>query len=60
MTGNPKSSPWYAVPLKDRVRKVVSFTLSDEAREKLEKLMKRRGEKSRSALIEALIMEAKR
>jgi predicted transcriptional regulator len=41
----------------DRVRKLVTVTLSDAARETLDELAERSGE-SRSALIERLIMEA--
>ena len=59
MTGNPKASPWYSTPKAKRKRKGLEVTLSDEAREKLERLAARRGE-SMSRVVESLILEAKR
>ncbi len=58
MPGNPKDSEWYATSQENRARKLVSFTLSDEARERLERLAKKR-KASKSSVVEALIMEAK-
>lgn len=58
MSSNPKDSPWYSTPRNARKRRGVEVTLSDEARAKLDKLVKK-SKTSRSAVVEALIMEAK-
>ncbi len=58
VTGNPKASAWYSTPNAKRRRKGVELTLSDEAREKLKRLAKKRGV-SMSAVVEELIREAK-
>lgn len=42
---------------RERVRKMVAVTLSDEARERLERIAAARGE-TKSAVVETLIMEA--
>jgi hypothetical protein len=55
VTGNPKTSKWYATPRDARKRKKLEITLSDEAREKLERMA---GIGGKSALIERLILEA--
>lgn len=57
MAGNPKKSAWYATPQEARTRKMVAVTLSDAARERLEKLARKRS-MSKSELVETLIMEA--
>lgn len=57
MAGNPKDSPWYSTPRTERRRKGIEVTLPDEALERLERLARAR-KLSRSAVIEALIMEA--
>ena len=59
MAGNPKDSEWYSTPQEARTRKVVNVTLSDEARARLERMAKAR-KTSRSAVVENLIMEAKK
>lgn len=58
MPGNPKDSEWYATTQENRTRKLVSFTLSDEARARLERLAKKE-KLPKSAVVEALIMAAK-
>jgi hypothetical protein len=59
MSGNPKISKWYATPRSVRVRKKIEISLSDEARAKLERLVKERGGGHiRSAVIEDLILKA--
>lgn len=55
MTGNPKDSPWYVTPQEARVRKHVSLTLSDEARDRLKRMAKAR-KTSSSAVVEELVM----
>jgi hypothetical protein len=55
MPGNPKDSEWYSTPRGKRVRKGIEVTLSDEARDRLERMAKAR-KVSRAAVIEALIM----
>ena len=55
MAGNPKTSKWYATARDARVRKKIEISLSDEAREKLERLA---DGGHRSPVIEALIMAA--
>jgi predicted transcriptional regulator len=57
MARNPKGSKWYATTQADRTRKLVSVTLSDEAREKLEALAAARNT-HKSVVVETLIMEA--
>lgn len=56
MTGNPKSSPWYTTPRPKRKRRGLEITLSDEAREMLERLAARWCDGNKSACVEALIM----
>lgn len=56
MAGKRKRPDWTSPRQSDRVRKMVAITLSDEAREKLERLGERYGGKS--AAVERLIMEA--
>ena len=56
MSRNPKTSKWSATPKALRKRKPVVFTLSDEAREKLDRLAGGAGQ--RSAKVEELIMNA--
>lgn len=55
MPGNPKTSKWRSTPQALRKRKVVGFTLSDEARDHLDALAAARGV-SKSELLEALIL----
>lgn len=55
--GNPKDSKWRITSQAARTRKLVSLTLSDEARERLAKLAEKH-EMSKSELVETLIMEA--
>jgi predicted DNA-binding protein len=57
MPGNPKDSPWYSTPRSERKKKGTELMLSDEARERLEKLAKKHGV-SKSEMVEQLIMEA--
>lgn len=57
MAGNPKRSKWFSIPQKKRVRKMISVTLSDDARKRLDKLAKNRGT-HKSAVVEALILAA--
>jgi hypothetical protein len=57
MSSNPKTSPWYSTPKSKRHRKGIEVTISDEAREKLDRLAAQYG--SRSAAVEALILGAK-
>ncbi len=49
---------WESTPQAARRRKKVQFTLSDEAREKLERMAAKRGPGMQSAIVEKLIMEA--
>lgn len=55
MTGNPKESKWFSAPGAARRRKAVGFTLSDEARERLDKIAKAR-KRPKSQIIEELIL----
>lgn len=55
MGGNPKSSPWRNTPRDARKRKKLEISLSDEAREKLDRLA---AGGHRSAVIERLILDA--
>jgi len=55
MTSNPKTSRWRSTPQALRCRKAVTFTLSDEARARLEELAP---DGTRSAYVEGLIMDA--
>lgn len=57
MTGNPEDSKWYVTPQKKRRRKLVTVTLSDEARERLEKMSKA-WKVSKSQVIEELILKS--
>lgn len=57
MPGNPKDSEWYSIAQSDRVRKKIQFTLSDEARERLDKMSKARKE-PKSQVVERLILDA--
>ena len=59
MAGNPKGSKWRSAKQEMRTRKMVSVTLSNEAREKLEALSKSRM-KPKSEVVESLIMEAEK
>ena len=52
---NPKDSPWRSPRQAQRRRKMVSLTLSDEARARLAVLAEERGT-SRSQVVEALIL----
>lgn len=52
-----KETKWYSTPTADRKRKPIGITLSDEARERLEKQAKARG-LSRSQVIEAFVLAA--
>lgn len=54
---NPKDSLWYSTPSTARKRKPFTITLTEEARERLEKQAKARGI-SRSQVLEALVMAA--
>ena len=54
---NPKDSEWYATRQAQRRRKLVSLTLSDEARQKLEDLSEAAGENN-SRIVERLILAA--
>jgi hypothetical protein len=55
MPSNPKESKWYSTPKEDRSRKPIGVTLSDEARDRLDRMAKAR-KLSRSQVIEDLIM----
>jgi len=55
MPSNPKESKWYATPKEARNRKPIGITLSDEARDRLDRMAKAR-KQSRSAVIEEMIM----
>lgn len=57
MPSNPKDSEWYATSQERRARKVVSVTLSDEARERLDELCAE-SSKPRSVVVEGLILNA--
>ncbi len=57
MTGNSKDSEWYVTSQENRTRKKVQLTLSDEARDKLERLSKRL-RTTKSAIVEDLILKA--
>lgn len=57
VAGNPTQSKWRSTAQADRVRKLVSITLSDDARERLAKLAKKHG-LSKSEVIEMLITAA--
>jgi hypothetical protein len=54
MPSNPKDSKWRSTPANKRARKAINLTLSDEARDKLDRLESVYG--SRSAAAEAGIM----
>lgn len=53
MAGNPKASPWFSTSQDARKRKVVRFTLSDEAREALAEMA---GDGSASAVVDEAIL----
>jgi DNA-binding TFAR19-related protein (PDSD5 family) len=57
MPGNPKKSEWYSTPVAARKRKPMQVTLSDEAQERLEKIVKAR-KSTKSAVVESLILDA--
>jgi hypothetical protein len=59
MAGNPKGSEWSITPQAARKRKLVTVTLSDEARAKLKALAKKR-KTSSSAIVEELILSEKK
>jgi hypothetical protein len=52
---NPKESQWYSTPAEARKRKPFTITMSEEAKERLDKMAKARGV-SRSQVLEALVM----
>ena len=54
MSGNPKDSPWRSTTQRLRKRKSIVFTISDEARKRLELLAP---EGTRSAFVERLILD---
>ena len=54
---NAKDSPWYSTPASARKRKPFTITLSEEAKERLEKQAKARGI-PRSQVLEELVMAA--
>lgn len=54
---NQKDSPWYSTPAGARKRKPFTITMSEEAKERLEKQAKAR-KCSRSQVVEALVMAA--
>lgn len=54
---NPKDSQWYSTPAEARKRKPFTITMSEEAKERLEKQAKAR-KCSRSQVVEALVMAA--
>lgn len=56
MPSNPKESKWRAPSQEARKRKLVTVTLSDEARAKLARLAKY---ESKSEVVERLIVDAK-
>ena len=56
MPSNPKESQWYSTPKAARQRKPIGITLSDEARDRLDRMSKAR-KVSRSQVVEDLIME---
>lgn len=58
MGGNPNDSKWRSTSQADRKRKTVTFTLSDEARTRLD-LLAGAHNTPRSKLVEDLIMAAK-
>ena len=55
MPSNPKESKWYSTPKAARQRKPIGITLSDEARDRLDRMAKAR-KLSRSEIIEEMIM----
>lgn len=57
MSGNPKESPWYSTPARDRKRPPIGLTLSPEALDRLERMAKARG-LSRSQVVEQLVNAA--
>ncbi len=57
MTEKQKETQWYSTPKEARKRKPIGITLSDEARERLEKQAKAR-KTSCSKVVEALVMAA--
>lgn len=56
MTGNPKTSPWYAYPRSSRKRRGVELALSAEARLRLVALVEETG-MNQSRLVEAMILK---
>lgn len=58
MASKPKRSKWYATTQTNRTRKMVSITLSDEARARLKALAKA-WRSHQSTVVETLIMGAK-
>lgn len=56
MGRNKPGSKWWGTPRELRVRKPLTVTITDEAREKLERLSGEGG--SKSAVVERLIIEA--
>lgn len=55
MPPNHKESQWYSTPAGARKRKPFTITMSEEAKERLDKMAKARGV-SRSQVLEALVM----
>jgi hypothetical protein len=58
MAGNPKDSKWRSVPRAERGRKGVEIMLGEEARAKLERLVQKHELRTKSAVVEDLILEA--
>jgi predicted transcriptional regulator len=54
-----KDSPWYSTPRAKRLRKKLEITLSSEARAKLDRLAEAHKDRTLSAVVEDLILDAK-
>jgi hypothetical protein len=59
MAGNPKTSKWRNTPNALRKRKQGKITMSDEAWNKLGRLAAKHEDKTKSAVVEDLILNAK-
>ena len=57
MSAKQKGTEWFSTPEDRRRRKSIELTLSEEARERLDKMARAR-KASRSAVVDELVMEA--
>ena len=57
MSAKQKGTEWFSTPEERRRRKSIELTLSEEARERLDKMARAR-KASRSAVVDELVMEA--